>query len=229
MNDLGTLICNLCNVVPDGVVLFFPSYSYEHAVYDYWFKNGVIRKIEMKKKYYREPKSSTEVDQVLSDYKRTIDRSKIDKDKQYSFQGAVLSCVVGGKMSEGINFSDGYGRLVVVVGLPYPNPNDMELKEKMGYLNSKQKGSGSEYYDDITMKAVNQSIGRSIRHAKDYASILLLDKRYSKSNIQSKLPNWIRSRLVVCDSFGPAFSQVTRFFKSKNSIATATSQNLQPI
>ncbi len=215
MNDLGTLVCNMCNVVPDGVVLFFPSYSYESAIYDYWFKSGIIRKIEMKKKYFREPKSSTEVDRVLSDYKQTIDRAQLTRDKQYSFQGAVLSCVVGGKMSEGINFSDGYGRLVVVIGLPYPNPNDLELKEKMNYLNARQKGSGTDYYDDLCMKAVNQSIGRSIRHANDYASILLLDQRYSRPNIQAKLPSWIRSRLVACDSFGPAFAQVAKFFKAK--------------
>lgn len=52
MDELGNCIVNLCNIVPDGIVCFFPSYAYEESVYNYWEKSGIIRRIERIKKVY---------------------------------------------------------------------------------------------------------------------------------------------------------------------------------
>ena len=99
-------------------------------------------------------------------------------------------------MSEGINFSDELARCVCVVGLPYPNIGSPEMVEKMRYLDamkvsSKGDSNGRAYYENTCWKAINQSIGRAIRHRGDYASLLLIDKRYSRGNISSKLPHWL--------------------------------------
>ncbi|CAN0160059.1 unnamed protein product, partial [Hapterophycus canaliculatus] len=97
-----------------------------------------------------------------------------------------------------------------MVGLPYPDKRDPELKQKMAYLDEaaparfvtafswwlgvvydlmKRCGgkAGREYYSSICMRAVNQSIGRSIRHAGDYASILLVDERYRNEQVRLNL------------------------------------------
>lgn len=69
---------------------------------------------------------------------------------------------------------------------------------------------GQVHYENLCMKAVNQSIGRSIRHALDYACIVLADQRYSRASVQNKLPQWISSQLVACDTFGVAFSSIRK-------------------
>lgn len=50
LEELGHVICNICNIVPGGIVCFFPSYDYEAKVFDFWSKSGVIRRISSKKK-----------------------------------------------------------------------------------------------------------------------------------------------------------------------------------
>ena len=94
---------------------------------------------------------------------------------------------VGGKMSEGINFSDELARCVVMVGLPYANPTDLTLQERMAYVEGAQgAGAGREYYTNLCMKAVNQSIGRAIRHIGDYATVILADARFAKPAVRRK-------------------------------------------
>uniref|UniRef100_A0A8D0F8L8 DEAD/H-box helicase 11 n=1 Tax=Strix occidentalis caurina TaxID=311401 RepID=A0A8D0F8L8_STROC len=50
MDETGRILCNLCNVVPGGVVCFFPSYEYEKQVYAHWEKTGLLTRLATKKK-----------------------------------------------------------------------------------------------------------------------------------------------------------------------------------
>lgn len=63
------------------------------------------------------------------------------------------------------------------------------------------------------MKAVNQSIGRSVRHQQDYAVVLLLDYRYQKDNIKNSLSKWLQPSLQMHPKFGSAFSQLNKVYK----------------
>lgn len=65
------------------------------------------------------------------------------------------------------------------------------------------------------MRAVNQSIGRAIRHANDYATILLVDRRYSTQRIRSKLPKWIGDDVVVPNDWATAARGIAGFFREK--------------
>ena len=178
-----------------------------------------------------EPESSTQVDAILAEYTNTIypsnkknesdDENNNENNDEYKslYNGAILLCVVGGKMSEGINFKDDLCRVVIMIGLPYPNPNDIELKERMKYLNENiDNKAGNVYYQNLCMRAVNQSIGRAIRHKFDFGVILLMDYRYSeRQNIYQSIPNWIKKSYIKCDSFQKAYQPFCKFINSMKS------------
>lgn len=65
------------------------------------------------------------------------------------------------------------------------------------------------------MKAVNQSIGRSIRHSGDYAAIVLMDERFQNAKITGKLSNWIQRRYRPGGQFSTTKELIETFFKSK--------------
>ncbi|XP_075998011.1 ATP-dependent DNA helicase DDX11 [Genypterus blacodes] len=217
MDETGRILSNICNVVPGGVVCFFPSYEYSRRIISHWEAGGVLARLANKKKIFQEPKKANQLEQVLADFSRCIKRSALDGS---GVSGALLFSVVGGKMSEGINFSDDLGRCVVMVGMPYPNIKSPELQEKMSYLDkhlprSGGRSPGQSLIENLCMKAVNQSIGRAIRHRGDYSSIVLCDRRYSRPATLSKLPNWIKDRTNTYTSFGPAFAALRKFFLDK--------------
>jgi chromosome transmission fidelity protein 1 len=264
MDELGRLLYNLSRIVPDGIVCFVPSFAYLGQLLRRWGATGDLQRISQRKRggVMVEPRRAEDVAEMLERYTRSIRVQEEDAEGERSAgsnsgpskSGAVLMSVVGGKMSEGINFSDELARCVVMVGLPYPNPTDVELRAKMEYLDNKQReqrqereqqeqrvaagvgeagaggaivpalsgGSGREFYESLCMKAVNQSIGRAIRHQGDYASILLVDQRYStNSRVRDRLPGWIRERVIAPPNFGQSFASVARFFKGRAAAAAA--------
>jgi chromosome transmission fidelity protein 1 len=228
INQLGMAIVNVCSIVPDGVVVFFPSYGYLDEVVNAWQENqgtgtqSIWSRLEARKALFRELKGGSS-DDVLSEYTKAIlgDDGASSKPSTAPGKGALLLSVVGGKMSEGINFSDRLGRCVMVVGLPYPNIASPDWKAKLEYIETttftrltsdddesspspkiseaearaRAKQASRDFYENACMRAVNQSIGRAIRHRGDYAAIVLLDRRFGTERIRGKLPGWIQGGL----------------------------------
>jgi chromosome transmission fidelity protein 1 len=210
IDELGLSIVRIAQVVPAGMVIFLPSYSYEAQLVRRWKDTGLWNTLNQTKRIHREPKRSSDAETVLDAYCNDAYKS-----------GSVLLSVVAGKMSEGINFSDDMARCVMVVGLPYPDITDPELKEKMDTIDSTPGGiSGREYYHNLCMRAVNQSVGRAIRHANDYASILLADQRYSMDHrVQASLPSWLtRNPDLNSKSFHSTLCAVESFFATKKNM-----------
>lgn len=233
IDELGRGVLNICTVVPDGVVVFFPSYKYLDDVMQRW-KNAspgltstIWERLSTKKSIFQETKQSGHGEDVLASYAHAIDQGK----------GGLLLSVIGGKMSEGINFSDQLGRCVIIVGLPFPNIMSGEWKSKMTYIEqsteqrlaqnntltvatrkSMGQAAAREFYENACMRAVNQSVGRAIRHKGDYAAIIMIDVRFGNDRIRNKLPGWIQKGLVEGSdkkSFGALMGALGSFFREK--------------
>lgn len=234
MTDLGDCIIRVATHIPDGVVVFFPSYSYLDTCIAAWkrllygnIKHTFWESFTQRKPIFLEQRSQQQqnqdnlsaskeatADSVLSAYSTAIASGK--------GRGALLFAVIGGTLSEGINFSDALGRGVVVVGLPFPNPHSAEWKAKMQYISTKETKSGRDgkaaardFYENACMRAVNQCVGRAIRHKGDYAAILMLDKRYGSKRIQDKLPKWIRGSLADATAVRDVEGRLKEFFETK--------------
>lgn len=105
--------------------------------------------------------------------------------------------VCRGRLSEGLDFSDNAARMVIIIGIPFPQMFDAKVILKRNYLDSKphQRISGRDWYNQQATRSVNQAIGRVIRHQQDYGSIVLLDCRYSYSSNRSQISKWLRESI----------------------------------
>jgi Rad3-related DNA helicase len=54
-------------------------------------------------------------------------------------RGAIMMGVCRGRISEGLDFSDNLARLVLVVGIPYPQLTDPKVILKQLYLDEKAR------------------------------------------------------------------------------------------
>ncbi len=192
---LATIIQRLAKVVPHGMVVFFPSTRYMEAA----VAAGVGR-VPSKQLFVETPGRGDS--SVLQAYTTAAIGS----------QGALLFSVAGGKLSEGINFSDEAGRCVVVVGLPYPDASSAEMQQRLEFARQFQGGEAAKraVYDGACFKVVNQCIGRVLRHAQDYAAVVLLDERYARH--VDKLPRWVVGGVGVAGKEEVVVGEVERFF-----------------
>lgn len=151
-----------------------------------------------------EPKDKADFSKSIAEFHAKIDSSSL---------GAVFLAVCRGKASEGIDFSNNKARAVLIVGIPFPSFKDPKIILKRQFLDDQLKEarsrhidvhpmSGDMWYNQTAARAVNQAIGRVIRHRNDWGAILLCDERFSAKSQQEQLPRWIRPHVQTFPQFG---------------------------
>lgn len=209
INSLGRTLINLGRMVPDGMLVFFPSYSVLRSSVSKWEECGIWNSLSAVKSIFIEPQGKIAFQEGITQYYEKIENP--------DSQGAILLAVCRGKVSEGLDFADKNARAVFITGLPFPPCQDPRVKLKMSYLNEfckEKKGlSGSEWYLLQASRVVNQAIGRVIRHKDDYGAIIFCDNRFAEKRISSQLSMWLQGKIKVFNSFGSAMKEMTRFFQ----------------
>ena len=213
--ELGDSIVNFVQVIPNGVVVFFASYDLLYQCKRLWSienttprKTSIFTRISQKKKIYFEPKSTTQMNKLMEEFKEDANSEK----------GAILFAVFRGKASEGMNFSDNMARSVMIVGIPYPPLYDPKITLKKNYLNSIKDTPnmvkpirGDEWYEMEALVAVNQAVGRVIRHKNDFGTILYYDLRYSQQKFTKYLPKWVLDNFDRSEQYGAVIKKLSGF------------------
>ncbi|XP_975038.1 regulator of telomere elongation helicase 1 homolog [Tribolium castaneum] len=217
LQSLGLVISNLIRVIPDGVLIFFPSYVIMQKTIEHWQNDGTWDSINRTKPIYIEPKDKIEFATAMSEYYAKI------QDPSYS--GAIFMGVCRGKVSEGLDFADINGRAVFITGLPYPPLKDPKIILKKQYLDfryskNKEYLKGDDWYSLEATRAINQAIGRVIRHKSDYGAIILLDSRFTNPRIKNNLSLWLRQHITDMKNFGEIIRNVRVFFQNAQKFCT---------
>ncbi|KAH8281240.1 hypothetical protein KR018_001377 [Drosophila ironensis] len=221
ISSLGQTILNVSRIVPDGLLVFFPSYPMLNKCVDSWQASGLWADIAARKPIFLEPRGKDQFTSTMEEFYQAIRDSK----------GACFMAVCRGKVSEGLDFADRNGRAVIITGLPFPPLKDPKVILKRRYLETNRTRenellSGNEWYNLEATRAVNQAIGRVIRHRHDYGAILLCDSRFKDAAQVQQLSKWIRGHLgdrAQCSPFGPIVRELRQFFKTAEATVIAPS------
>lgn len=71
-------------------------------------------------------------------------------------------------------------------------------------------------YPRQAMRAVNQALGRVIRHRNDYGAVLLCDERFAGQGTRQQLSKWLRDKVATPPTFGAAAATLQKFFRVRH-------------
>lgn len=212
LDAIGATLLRIATMTMGGTLLFFPSYAFLDRLKTKWSgEGGLISELDdINIRVFIEPKSPKELEELLREYYAVLD----EKDGK-----AIFLAVCRGKVSEGINFSDRYARSLVVVGIPYPNIYESTVHLKKEYQDKAKIGNpvlvdGTTWYQQQAFRAINQAVGRCLRHSNDYGAIYLLDSRFSNESTKQNLSRWIRSSVQCYQNFEDTIIPLAAFFRS---------------
>ncbi|AAL81057.1 DNA repair helicase rad3, putative [Pyrococcus furiosus DSM 3638] len=111
-------------------------------------------------------------------------------------KGAVLFGVMGGRNSEGQDYSGDEMNGVVLVGIPYARPTP-RVQAQIRYFEKKFPGKGRYYgYVLPAHRKLTQAAGRVHRSEEEKGSIVILDYRVLWKSVKKDLPDWMVETMI---------------------------------
>ncbi|MCK5310207.1 MAG: ATP-dependent DNA helicase [Thermoplasmata archaeon] len=157
--NMKKLICEIFDKYHRNTIIFFPSFSLLARFSDI--------AAETKRDVYFEEQGMSQ-EELMS----TVKNFKLK-------EGAIMFAVMGGRISEGIDFPDRELEIAILVGIPFPKPT-AKHRSLLNYYDRKF-GKGWEYTVKApTVRKMMQSIGRLLRRESDRGVALILDSRITQ-------------------------------------------------
>ncbi|KAG0439549.1 Fanconi anemia group J like protein [Dictyocoela muelleri] len=230
LKEIVNVVVKVARTVNGGVLVFVPSYSFidnlkrviNRLKENIGGKENKTNTIENKinSKYeFSDCTKNGKIAKVFNNYDKLdsltfLYESKVNQNEFETLlschetltkrknSSSILICVYRGRASEGVDFKDSLARAVIAVGIPYPNVKDTQVMFKREF-NDKYK-PGSNWYEVQAFRAVNQAIGRVVRHINDWGSIFFVDTRYKHLRNVNMISSWARgpnvNRLEDCEN-----------------------------
>ncbi|MBR4226786.1 MAG: ATP-dependent DNA helicase [Candidatus Methanomethylophilaceae archaeon] len=152
------LLVSVLGSVDVNAAVFFQSYG----VMDRMLEDGLAERIGRTAFYERRGMPQKELMDSIERFRTS--------------EGCVLFCVLGGRISEGIDFPDKALELAVIVGVPFPKPT-ARLRALRRYYDMRF-GDGRGFVSIIpASRKMRQAIGRLIRSETDRGAAVVLDRR----------------------------------------------------
>jgi DNA excision repair protein ERCC-2 len=163
VNRMISHVTSVCNNFPKNTMVFFPSFN----VMNMFRCNDDINKINRSVFFEEQKMSQSALMDLVSDFK------ECGNDEG---EGAALFSVMGGRISEGMDFPAEQLEIAVIVGIPYPKPTARQ-RSLQRYYDIKFRKGWEYTVEAPTARKLLQSIGRLIRNEKDRGIAIILDRR----------------------------------------------------
>ena len=146
---------------------------------------------------------------------RDTNRSSVLRALHKSTDHALFG-VMGGKLSEGIDYPSNVLTCVAAVGLPYATW-DIYQKGLIGYYEQQFPEEGEVYaYLTPAILRLIQTAGRVHRSPSDKGCIVILDERVTNPGVKRQLPRYIQQEMIPIRDAAECAEKVEGFWRSQD-------------
>lgn len=172
-----------------NVAFFFTSYEMMHSI---------LRRVKLGRNIVVE--------------ERGTKRNSVLNALQRSRENALFG-VMGGKLSEGIDYPGNVLTCVVAVGFPYATW-DVYQKGLIDYYESQFPEEGETYaYLTPAVLRLTQASGRVHRSPEDRGCIVILDERIVKPRVKSQFPKYLQQEMKIVKNAVECGKRIEEFWR----------------
>ena len=180
MRNYGELLLELSDIIPDGIVGFFPEWQVLENYIIKWNESGVIYRLLESKVLFIESHENGSF--ILEKFRKACQCGR----------GAILLAVYRGKVAENLSFFGKFIKCSIAFGVPQPNILSRVVKARLLYLKDKFGIEDSEYLNFDAVRQAVFCVTHGIRATSTKSLMILADKRYDSEPKKSKIPAWMK-------------------------------------